>query len=385
MSSSALRPRCVIATQMREVGFSGGQVHVAAVRRYLAEVGWNATLVTPFSGRGLLRKAVFGLRYALKHLSGELDVFWYRWGHQVYLRKALRRELERDEAPAVIYAQDPQSAQAALELRRPGKDKVVLIVHFNDSQAEEWVLRGLIQRNGWVYRGIAALEAEVLPRVDALVYVSAWMRDRLETRTPAIRAVPHAVIPNFVEAPEVDASVERRDLIAVGTLEPRKNQAYVLRVIAELASRGRSVSATLVGDGEDRAALERLAVELKIAAQVKFAGNIRGAARWIGAHRLLVHAAQLENCPIALIESLAAGVPVIAAKVGGIPEIVDRTTGGFWDLASVKTGADTVLALLDDEERHAAMAQRCRERYAAEFAPEVGGHKLATMFEGLLR
>jgi glycosyltransferase involved in cell wall biosynthesis len=377
--------RCIMATQMREHGFSGQQSHVAAVRRFLIAKGWDVVLLTPFSGRAVFRRAVFGLRYLLKHVSGELDVFWYRYGHGLYLYAALKHELKRDARPAVIYAQDPLSAEAALALRRKGRDKVVMVVHFNDSQADEWVLRGLIRKDGWAYRKIDHLERQVIPQVDQIVYVSTYMRRRLEERIPALQKVPYAVIPNFVEEPIPDLTVEPADIIAVGTLEPRKNQTYILKVVAALKSRGMKVSATLVGDGHDRAKLEALASQLQINEQIKFAGNVRDAARWISAHKIQVHAAYLENCPISLIEALASGVPVVAASVGGIGEIIDGNTGEFWDLSSVEDGADKVQALLQDPARLAATKAKCKQKYLSTFAPDVAGTGLLEVFHRMMR
>src|SRR5260370_19826451 len=92
----AANGRCILVTQMREHGFSGQQSHVAAVRSILVAHGWDVLLLTPFSGRGFFRPVVFGLRYLLKHVSCELDVFWYRYGHALYLRAALKQELKRD-------------------------------------------------------------------------------------------------------------------------------------------------------------------------------------------------------------------------------------------------------------------------------------------------
>ncbi len=370
---------------MREHGFSGGQVHALAVQVMLASGGWVAEILTPFSGPAALRTPAFALRHALRPFSRQAAIWWYREGHNLYLRKALRRALRPGGEPAILYAQDPLSAQAALALRRPGLDKVVLVIHFNDSQASEWAVRGEIPAHGRVFRSIEALERSVLPRVDALVYVSRYMRGRIEQRIPAAARVASAVIPNFVLPPLVNPEARAADILSIGTLEPRKNQAYTLRVLAELHRRGLPSTATFLGGGEDRAKLERLARELGLFGHVSFAGNVRNAAGWLGRHRILAHAAELENCPVALIEALAAGVPVVAARVGGIPELVDEATGAFWDLGSIEDGADKLQALLAGEARWNAASREARARYERLFSPEKAGRQLADLFAGLLR
>ncbi len=376
--------RCILLSQMREHGFSGGQGHALAVRDLLAGSRWDAELLTPFSGPAALRTPAFALRRGLRPFSRQAAIWWYREGHNLYLRKALRRALGPDSAPAILYAQDPLSAQAALALRRPGLDKVILVVHFNDSQASEWAVRGEMPANGRVFRSIEALERTILPQVDTLVYVSRYMRGRIEQRIPAAARVPSFVIPNFVQRPRADPRARTADVLSIGTLEPRKNQAYTLRVLAELHRRGLPCTTTFLGGGEDQARLEVLARGLGLSAHVHFAGNVRNAAGWLERHRVLAHAAELENCPVALIEALAAGIPVVAARVGGIPELIDETTGAFWDLGSIEDGANKLQALLVDETGWRAASREARARYEEQFSPEKAGRQLLELFAGLL-
>jgi glycosyltransferase involved in cell wall biosynthesis len=370
---------------MREGSLVGNQVHVSAAKLMLEQRGWDVTVVTPFSGRAVLRTPLFGARYLFKLFSSALDVWWLRFGHQIYLRKALRRALAADSRPALIYAQDPLSAQAALELRRPGIDTVVLIVHFNDSQAQEWVQRAKISPGGALYRRIAHLEEVVLPRVDRVIFVSEYMRNRLLSRLPALTKEKSEIIPNFIETPVPSETSTRRDLIAIGTLEPRKNQEYILQVIAHLKSQGVQVSATIVGDGEDRTKLTALALTLGIDQQVFFAGNVPNAGGLLSSHTLQVHAARLENCPIALVEGLASGLPLVAAKVGGIPEIFDETSGRFWDLSSVSDGAQCVSSLLSNPALLASMRSASRRRFDEKFSPMVAGEQMDRLFRSLYK
>ncbi len=374
-----LPKRCIIATQMRAKGFSGNQIHAEQAMLFAKKRGWQVELLTPFSGRSALRTFVFGLRFGLKHLSASLDIFWLREGHNYYLKRALRKALTPDQPPTVIYAQDPLSADAALGCCRKGKDAVVLIVHYNESQAEEWRVRSGIPHDGWLFRQITALERRVLPAVDSTIFVSDWMRSLVQARIPQLSAARSVIIPNFVETPEVLPNQERRDLIAIGALEPRKNQQYLLRVLAELKRRGISLTLTLAGDGQDRRMLEELSLSLGIAEQVKFLGNIPNAARHLAAHRIQVHAALLENCPISLIEGLASAKPIVAAAKGGIPEILSQEVGRFWDLESESDGATVLQELLSSPDLE-SIGKLARERYLQNYAPEVCGTRLLHLF-----
>lgn len=376
--------RCFIVTQMREEGFSGVQVHTATVKNLFRNAGWSTEVITSFSGRYALRSAAYALRYAVKPLSKQAAIFWLRYGHNIYVRAALKKALHASPEGAVLYAQEPLSAESALAVRRKGLDKVVLVIHFNDSQASEWSARGEIPKDGWVYRQIERFERKILPAVDEVVYVSDYMKRRLEAQIPGLREVPSLIIPNFVEPPTPAPEARCADILAIGTLEKRKNQAYILRVLAELHRRNLPLTATILGDGESRARLEELARELGLKDSVYFGGYVPNAAGWLYRHTLLAHAAFLENCPVSLIEALAAGVPVVAAAVGGIPELVDASTGAVWNLDSVSDGADSIQSLLESPTKLEAARESGRRRYRESFSPESAGARLVRNFSELL-
>ncbi|QGN59153.1 glycosyltransferase [Nostocoides sp. HKS02] len=313
-------PDIVIATIMREVGGSGVQSHVETLRSFAHTAGRPTTLVTPFSASSPLLRPVFAARLAVRLVSRPAGVWWYRHWHGHYLGTALSARLRTTTGPAVVYAQDPVSASAALAVRTT--EPVVMVVHFNVSQADEWADKGELPRGGRTYASIRALEEDVLPRLDGLVYVSQFMRSVLEDRMPALRALPGIVIPNCVAAIERPASEPVADLVTVGALEPRKNQGYLLEVLAAAAQRGHRYSLTVIGDGPDRGRLERQAARLGLTGQVSFAGYQADPRRLMAGHRLYCHTARMESFGIALVEAMSEGLPVLAAPVGGIPEVV---------------------------------------------------------------
>jgi glycosyltransferase involved in cell wall biosynthesis len=344
---------------------------------YLRGKRQSAQLVTPFSWAPALAVAVFGLRRVVGPLNGSLSVWWYRSWHYVFLLQAMKRALRSGE-PLVVYAQCPLSAQAALQARVNHRQRVVLIVHFNVSQAEEWVGTGHIARDGLVYRQILELEADVLPRVDGIVYPSAFSERMIQTRILGLEGTPSIVSPNFVSrVPRADAAESGNDLISIGTLEPRKNQSYLLHVLAEANRRGRRYSLTLVGHGPDRRRLEALASWLAVEGQVQFLGFQGNAARLMRGHRVYVHSSLMENLPIVLIEALAAGLPVLAGPVGGIPEVFsDGVEGCYWPLDDPAAGASRLIAVLENRARYAALANAAMRRFDQRFETSVVASRL---------
>lgn len=358
----------VIASMMREHGETGVQTHVRAVRDWLARAGRPVRLVTPFSAPRWQVYPVFGARRLIDRVHKPSSVWWYRHWHAVFLRRALRRLLA-DGAACVVYAQCPLAADAALRARSGPQQRVVLVVHFNLSQAQEWVDKGAIAPNGASFRFIQAFEAATLPRLDALVYVSDFMRRALERRIPALADVPSRVIPNFIDDPGEPVPVEpQADLITVGTLEQRKNQCYALQIVHAAWQLGRDLTLTVIGDGPDRAALEAEARRLGIGAQVRFAGFVANAADRMPGHRACLHMARLENLPIALIEALSRGLPVFAPAVGGIPEVFDDgCEGRLIPLDDAPAAARILIDCLDSPTFMAHARPAARERFLRRF------------------
>jgi glycosyltransferase involved in cell wall biosynthesis len=134
---------------------------------------------------------------------------------------------------------------------------------------------------------------------------------------------------------------------------------------------------TIIGKGEDETQLRELAKDLGIADQVNFAGFILNASGLLWGHRILAHAARMDNLPITLIEAMAAGLPILAAPVGGIPEVlVDGVTGYAWNLDDVEFSTGVLIRLLEDDALRQRMGTAGRERFEKHFSAEVIAPKL---------
>jgi glycosyltransferase involved in cell wall biosynthesis len=373
----------VVATLLRPEGETGVQTHMQALVAHLRTGGRVATVVSPFSARSPFVRPLFAVRLPLRWVNRSWSIRWYRHWHAHYLRHALRRHLRTAARGRVVYAQCPVSADVALEVR--GAEPVVMVAHFNISQADEWADRGEISREGRYFRSIRSFEASVLPRLDGVVYVSAWARERLLDRVPALRDVPSATVPNFVEvrACDGDRPPPSRDLISVGTLEPRKNQGYLLEVLAAANRRGHRFTLSIVGDGGSRVEWERESRSRGLAGQVGFIGFHHAPRSLMAEHRLYCHTALMENLPLALIEAMAEGLPVVAGAVGGIPSMFqDGVEGAFWPLDDPDAAALVLIDLLGHPDRLRAMGDAARRRVAEEYAAHVVVPRLESFLAG---
>ena len=381
---SAAKP-IYIATLHRPGDLIGGiQKHYTVFAAEAHKRGYSATVLTPFHAPKALWFPLFGLGKALAYVSKPLHAWWYEYTRLGLLKRVLAARVSRQTA-SVIYAQDPVSAEAALSLRARGYPvEVVSAVHFNLSTADEWAGKGYLEPGGLRYRRMLARDARVLPQLDRLVFVSQFMARRVAERLPQLSEVSQWVVPNFVPYPPSAPNTPlQAELISVGTLEPRKNQLFLLEVLARLHARGYPYRLTLVGDGPLRHDLRSKARALGLDAFVTLLGNLPDAAGIIRQHRVYLHAAKMENLPLVLIEALAAGKPVFAAPVGGIPEVFsDGVEGYYWSLDDPDAAATKLIRVLEDRAHYEALSKAARERHAQHFSTDAVQNKLMSAVLG---
>ncbi|UOA08556.1 glycosyltransferase family 4 protein [Methylobacter sp. S3L5C] len=371
----------LIATIMRPQGDTGVQTHFQAYIEYLYQTKQPCELITPYNEPLWQVYPIFALR---KLLRGEVSVWWYRYWHAYFLRLALKYRL-KSNTECVIYAQCPLSAAAALRARVSPKQRVVMVTHFNVSQADEWAGKGLIVNGGKFYRSIQRFEAVVLPKLDGLVFVSKFMQKELIKRIPALVDVASAVVPNFLPDPGIPEPQQPiADLISIGTLEARKNQQYLLEIIAALRASGNALTLTIIGDGPDRLLLENKARALKIDDLVHFAGFVSNAAEQIALHKACIHVATIENLPVTLLEALARGRPVFAAPVGGVPEVLgDGAVGLALPLNDAHAAARIIAAAMSNQQWLATAGIAARERFLKNYTSAVAAKKLTGFLKAL--
>ena len=186
-------------------------------------------------------------------------------------------------------------------------------------------------------RYLALLTALSARRAARVIAVSAFTRDELVRRlgTPAekVSVVHNAVDPRFRPLPAVDVArfrAERglpaRAVLAVGTLEPRKNLAGLLHAFARLAPElGEEVGLVVVGGrgwlyGETLALVERLG----LARRVRLAGHVPDAELplWYNAAEVFVYPSLYEGFGLPPLEALACGTPTVTSAAASLPEVV---------------------------------------------------------------
>ncbi len=380
---SAGAVRVAIATITPATGTTGVQTHVNEVFRFLAAGGHLPRIVTPYSWGGPLSIPVFGARRVIHRFSGAASIAWYRYWHYVFLKRALEHELS-STGSAVVYAQCPLSAKAALEARRDPSQRVVVAVHSDGSQADEWVDKKMLKVGSREYRAIADTERTVLPKVDGIVYVSETARRAMAEHVKGLDVIPSAVIRNFVSMTSVAPSAGTSgDLVTVGGLELAKNHEYLLHILDAANRKGHRYTLDLIGDGPCRRPLERLSKSLGLESQVRFLGARSDVRSLLPSYRAYVHASLRESLCMAIIEAMACELAVVAGAVGGIPELFEPGSEGlFWPLDDPDGAALILIDLLGDEKALKNLGARARARYERCFDAAVVGPGLEQVLFG---
>jgi glycosyltransferase involved in cell wall biosynthesis len=158
-----------------------------------------------------------------------------------------------------------------------------------------------------------------------------------------------------------------------------------LEAFGRVAGSYPSARLVIVGDGPERGRLEEQAARLGVAAQTLFSGHQSDVRPYYGAADLFVLPSHTEGSPNALLEAMAAGVPSVATRVGGVPEIAPgEETALVVERANPERFAAAVDRLLGDPELARRMGEAARERVTRLHTLDEYGARLTGIYRSLL-
>jgi glycosyltransferase involved in cell wall biosynthesis len=164
----------------------------------------------------------------------------------------------------------------------------------------------------------------------------------------------------------------------IARLREQKRHDVLLRAAARLVTAGRRLTVCIVGTGEQEASLRALSSTLGLEDTVLWSGERQDAGRLGAAFDIGVLCSWWEGLPLAGLEMMAAGTPLVSTPVGAMPEVMEDGAGVFVAVGDVEGLASAIAELMDDPNRRASLAQRglarVRERYSFE-----------TMVDGFVR
>jgi N-acetyl-alpha-D-glucosaminyl L-malate synthase BshA len=225
------------------------------------------------------------------------------------------------------------------------------------------------------YRPITKFSIE---RSDGLTAVSRFLREETY-RAFGCTGCDVEVIHNFVDPSVYDRNAyphtlrervgrDRAVLMHVSNFRPVKRVQDTVRIFARVRRELPSVL-VMVGDGPDRSAAEREAHELGVQDDTYFLGKLDTVAPLLASADLFLLPSQSESFGLSALEALACGVPVVASRAGGIPEVVtDGVTGVLEEVGDVDAMAAAALSILRDRDRWHSMSTAAATDARARFS-----------------
>lgn len=206
-----------------------------------------------------------------------------------------------------------------------------------------------------------------------------------------------AVIPNFLECSEYhrldDAELRQRlcptgecDALVthISNFRSVKRVSHVIEIFRRIREQVRA-RLVMVGDGPDRLAAERQAAECGLEGSVDFVGEQQDVVPWLSAADLFLLPSAQESFGLAALEAMSCQVPVIASRVGGLPEVIqDGITGFICDQDDLDAMASRGIALLRDAELRHRIGRAAAGDVAARFCTGIIVPRYEQFYEDVL-
>jgi glycosyltransferase involved in cell wall biosynthesis len=200
--------------------------------------------------------------------------------------------------------------------------------------------------------------------------------------------IPNAVTPGIVISPDERTALRaglvgdpaRPLLIAVGRLTGQKGYDDMIAAFAQAAKPHPDAALVIVGTGELESNLRQQAASLGLAKKVYFTGSRSDVPRLLAASDIYLNTSHWEGLSIAMLEAMAAGLPVVATRVGDAEKLLSNGGGLLVEARSVEAFAAALTRLLDSPQDRLTMGQTARQFVDANYAARPWFEKLLNTY-----
>lgn len=308
----------------------------------------------------------------------------------IFTIASLLRRWNVDVVHTCLYLSDAGGIIAA---RLAGVPRIVShLVGHNFYVTDERGWRRVRQRCfSWVYRGVYAL-------ADQLVAVSDAVRRDLAGR-PGIKVPSRKIVVIHHSLPDRESPCASGEdikrlyavpegaflIAAIASLIPLKGHRYLLEAIPAIARTVPDLRCLIVGDGPSRPLLEALVDRLRIRGHVVFTGVLADAERnaVLRSSHVVVLPSLSEGLPVVVLEAMAFGKPIVATRVGGVPELIEHDVSGILvppqDSAAL---AEAILAVASNGPKAEQLGRAARLRFDERFSFDEMRNRLRAIYLG---
>jgi glycosyltransferase involved in cell wall biosynthesis len=387
------RPRVKILRVIARLNMGGPALHVAYLTEGLTKRGYDTTLVSGSLARGEDSMAFVADAHGVEIVR--IDELGREISPLRDLLATIRlARLIRKERPQILHTHTAKAGTVGrVAALLAGSRKPPIVIHTFHGH----VLRGYFgPARTLLFR---LLERWLAASTTALIAVSPQVRDDLVALGIA-RRERFVVIRLGIEldervAPEQNGRGESRRYLGIpgdrftvgwiGRMTAVKRTDDVLVAFKRLRDDGVDAVLCMVGDGPDRVQLEQRARDLGLARDTVFLGYQEDVAPFYAAFDALVLPSGNEGTPVSVIEALAAELPVVATRVGGVPDVVQDGEDGFLvEAGATDDLADRLARLARDPELRARMGKHGRERVLPRYAVERLVEDVDELYRSLL-
>jgi glycosyltransferase involved in cell wall biosynthesis len=185
-----------------------------------------------------------------------------------------------------------------------------------------------------------------------------------------LRVVRSAVDPRRIRsAPPVDVRARlslppsARIVLAVGALVPHKGHRFLVEAMPRLVAEVKDAHVVIAGEGPLRKELQELAKPLWIDRRLVLAGQVDDLAGWFASAEVLAMPSLEEGLGTSVLDAMSVGVPVVASRAGGLPEMVrDGVEGLLVPPGDAKALSDALVRVLNDADLRARLSADARRR-----------------------
>lgn len=193
------------------------------------------------------------------------------------------------------------------------------------------------------------------------------------------------VIPNGVDTqwfvPQADRAPQSCLIVQVGRFVPEKGHRTAIRALAALHRSNPSARLVLVGAGPLRDECEVLAASLGVRSAIDFVGRHSDVRPWLWAASVFWMPSETEGLPLACLEAMSCGLPIVASDVGGLPEIVDSTCGYVIRRGDAEELANATLWLLEQPARAKELGDAGRQKVRRDYSLDKAADAYMAMYK----
>jgi glycosyltransferase involved in cell wall biosynthesis len=298
---------------------------------------------------------------------------WLRTGYQGCVR-ALRQKIH-EIVPDIVHGQgtERECSLGAVFSGRPN----VLTIHGNMR-----LIAVLNRAKPFSYQWLAArLEGFTIPKANGVVCITRYTQSAVAGLARRTWVVPNAVHQSFFDVNPIRC--EPPVVLCVGNICYRKNQNSLIRALDPLRQEFDFTVLFLGGYAKDDPYTAEFFRELKSRAWCRYEGfaEREKLKDYFRSATMMALPSLEDNCPMVVLEAMAAGVPIVAAKVGGVPDLIeDGITGLFCDPSQSASIRAAVESLLSDNALGLRLATRAKQRALTRFHPEVVAHRHVELY-----